>query len=702
MFNNPQTSGLMNIASQQITPNPMGSRSGVDILSIQNDLKNMSDEQLGVAMQSGTPTYLVASEKNRRVNMRKDFEARKSAQEGTVVQDLFKNQQPLAMGRMQQSFQPKQQGLGSLPGSSEQPVMQMAEGGLIDLIKQQEAYQSTMYDDVGNQAIGYGYNLSPQEIEQGFVTLPDGTQVPLEGGITEKDASSLLEERLGDNFRAGSNILKEEGVDVDSLSPNVRNALQDLTYQTGGGIFNKSPRLVEALRRNDEQAIAEELRTTGRLVNGEILPSTEQRANTRADMVADGSGSVFDTLSNLAGNLSPISTAEAQTVVNTPVFNNPLGMSTIPVSTEEMSSFDDGQTAEFSTRLNLLTPTIPVSPTIARSQGQVVQSAIEEYDRTVLSEQDKDREIGLFESLFEEDSDKDRGDVINALITQYDAPSRLRGEKVTQGGIEKGNEISRLLGMARRNKDMAEKIIDLARSGEPLTVENVKAITGEYVAPEMQGQIKSGMATTPNDINAIANTQEMLERTDLLMNPEENQETGLSGDDRQSARQLAFLEAALRVGSSDSPTLQGALGEAVPAIESYRDELDNISQRKYRDAQAKYYGSGGTKSQQYNSILSEAKSYLDQFNSLPSVGNMQAVLRSIGGDDAIVVDALTQLDNLGLKPAELDLDSGDQIKAITLNALTKLFAKRRGINLDQFISQPASTQADTINNLSTN
>ena len=305
---NPQTSGLMSVASQQITPSPMGSRSGVDILSIQDDLKNLSDQQLNVAMQSGTPTYLVASEKNRRVNMRKDFEARKSAQEGTVVQDLFSNQQPLAMGRMQQSVLPKPQGLQSLPGSPEQPVMQMQRGGLIDFIKQQEYFQPTMYDDAGNQAIGYGYNLSPQEIQQGFITLSDGTQVPLEGGITEKVASSLLEQRLGDNFRAGSNILRESGVDVDSLSPNVRNALQDLTYQTGGGIFNKSPRLVEALRRGDQQAIAEELKTTGRLVDGEILPGTNQRAYDRSVMVSDESDEkkgIMSTVADVFGAINP-------------------------------------------------------------------------------------------------------------------------------------------------------------------------------------------------------------------------------------------------------------------------------------------------------------------------------------------------------------------------------------------------------------
>ena len=657
----------MGIASQQITPNPMGSRSGVDILSIQDDLKNLSDQQLSVAMQSGTPTYLVASEKNRRVNMRKDFEARKSAQEGTVVQDLFSNQQPLAMGRMQQSVLPKPQGLQSLPGSPEQPVMQMQRGGLIDFIKQQEYFQPTMYDDAGNRAIGYGYNLSPQEIQQGFITLSDGTQVPLEGGITEKVASSLLEQRLGDNFRAGSNILRESGVDVDSLSPNVRNALQDLTYQTGGGIFNKSPRLVEALRRNDPQAIAEELKTTGRLVDGEILPGTNQRAYDRSAMVSDGREGIMSTVTDAFGDIFGIGTAEAS-----------MGRNIAEGLSRGMREGDQEG--------------LKIKP-----QDQAIIDAITEYDETKAREADKEREIGFFENIFEEGSDKDRVDVIDSLINQYAPPSRFRGEAVTQGALDASKGITELLNQAKSDKEQMNQIINLARTGETLTVENVKAITGDYVPPELRGTTLADAVGTPDEIAKKA--EDMKEARDALLKVPEKAEEGLSSDERQSARQLAFLEAGLRVASSDSPTIAGGLGAAVPAIQSYRDELDNISQRKYRDAQAQYYASGGTQSQQYNSIMREADSYLKNFNALPTVGAAEGVLKTFDIDDPIINDAIRKLNNLGLKPDEITADKTALIKSITLNALTQYLAKRRGLDFGGLGTPSTSGQDNILNSL---
>lgn len=642
MFDNPETAGLMNIASQQLSPSPMASRSGLDILSIQNDLKNMSDEQLGLAMQSGTPTYLVASEKNRRVNMRKDFEARKSAQEGTVVEDLFRNQQPLAMGRMQQSFQPSQQGLGSLPGSSEQPVMQMQDGGLISFIKEQEFFQPTIYNDTGSQAIGYGYNLSPEELEQGFVTLSDGTQVPLEGGITEEAASSLLEQRLRDNARVGTSFLKEAGVDVDNLSPNVRDALQDLTYQTGGGIFNKSPRLVQALKDNDKQAIAEELRTTGRLVGGEVLPGAERRANLRADMVSGGSGGFPNAIERLANLINPISSAQAQD----------LGGEAEVITGEPQENVVD-----------VLGPSF--APVYAPSRDQAIDFAIAEYDATLANEQDQDRSRTLLELMgFEDDSNQDRLDALEA-IGQYGGPRR-EGGGVSLRSQREAAEFANLIERAKLDKDLGEKVIGLARSGT-LTLDSLRRVVGGDGEGEGEGAIVAG-ETIPGQGAPEDVTTDGVDAGGEEVDADEAAE--------QSARQLAFLEAALRVGSSDSPTLAGALGEAVPAIESYRDELDNISQRKYRDAQAEYYASGGTQSQQYNSVIRQVKPYIDSLNDLPTPQSAINVLTSVNSEDPAIAQAVQKLRAL---PPGISTENAPQIKAIVQNALTQHFARQMGL-----------------------
>ncbi len=615
----PQSAGLMSIASQQEAPNPMGNSSGIDILSIQDDLKGMSDGQLSQALQGSTPTYLIASEKNRRLKMRKDYESRKSAQEKTVVEDLFAPQQNPPMGSMQQGFSPNQ-GLNSLPGGAQQPVRMMADGGLIDFIKGQEYFQPTMYDDVGTQAIGYGYNLSPQEIEQGFVTLPDGTQVPLEGGITEKAASSLLEQRLGDNSRAGSNILKEEGVDVDALSPSVLNALQDLTYQTGGGIFNKSPRLVQALKDNDEQAIAEELRTTGRLVNGEILPGPERRANTRADMVSGDSAGVMSRIADFAGNLNPIGTAQAA--------SGDLGRR----SNQEL--VDDN-----------------------------VSGALKEYYNTLENEKDRDRPIGVVERLFEEDSNTDRLDALDALDRKYGDPDY--GGTRTLNTIEAASQLKTLLSEAKENQPMGEEILALVRSGEPLTVENVTAIKEKY-----PGGVA---AVVPTDlpITDTAEAQAAAERA-AAKDPKEEE------DPRRAARQLAFLEAALRVGTSQSPTLTGALAEGIPAIDSYREGLNDISTRAYQEAQTKFYETGRNQiDTQVNAAVDDRMKDVPKMLNLDGFKNRLLVEKRLGLPSYITEQALAAAAKVSVE-GNLS-DAGDAFKSILRQAyLAHEFSKRTG------------------------
>jgi GH24 family phage-related lysozyme (muramidase) len=615
----PQGAGLMSIASQQEAPNPMGNSSGIDILSIQDDLKGMSDGQLSQALQGSTPTYLIASEKNRRLKMRKDYESRKSAQEKTVVEDLFAPQQNPPMGSMQQGFSPNQ-GLNSLPGGAQQPVRMMADGGLVDFIKGQEAFQPTMYDDVGTQAIGYGYNLSQQEIEQGFVTLPDGTQVPLEGGITEKAASSLLEQRLGDNSRAGSNILKEEGVDVDALSPSVLNALQDLTYQTGGGIFNKSPRLVQALKDNDEQAIAEELRTTGRLVNGEILPGPERRANTRADMVSGDSAGVMSRIADFAGNLNPIGTAQAA--------SGDLGRR----SNQEL--VDDN-----------------------------VSGALKEYYNTLENEKDRDRPIGVVERLFEEDSNTDRLDALDALDRKYGDPDY--GGTRTLNTIEAASQLKTLLSEAKENQPMGEEILALVRSGEPLTVENVTAIKEKY-----PGGVA---AVVPTDlpITDTAEAQAAAERA-AAKDPKEEE------DPRRAARQLAFLEAALRVGTSQSPTLTGALAEGIPAIDSYREGLNDISTRAYQEAQTKFYETGRNQiDTQVNAAVDDRMKDVPKMLNLDGFKNRLLVEKRLGLPSYITEQALAAAAKVSVE-GNLS-DAGDAFKSILRQAyLAHEFSKRTG------------------------
>ena len=101
----------------------------MNILQIQDDLKNFSEEQLVNEMQmpSGSaPQYLVLSEMNRRKRVKADYEANQAQDQNTVAEEAIASagvpQQGLGM--MAQAMAPKSE--GSLP----QP-MKMAAGGLM-------------------------------------------------------------------------------------------------------------------------------------------------------------------------------------------------------------------------------------------------------------------------------------------------------------------------------------------------------------------------------------------------------------------------------------------------------------------------------------------------------------------------------------------------------------------------------------------
>ena len=101
----------------------------MNILQIQDDLKNFSEEQLVNEMQmpSGSaPQYLVLSEMNRRKRVKADYEANQAQDQNTVAEEAIASagvpQQGLGM--MAQAMAPRSE--GSLP----QP-MKMAAGGLM-------------------------------------------------------------------------------------------------------------------------------------------------------------------------------------------------------------------------------------------------------------------------------------------------------------------------------------------------------------------------------------------------------------------------------------------------------------------------------------------------------------------------------------------------------------------------------------------
>ena len=115
----------------------------MNLLQVQDDLKNFSEEQLVKEMQQptgSTPQFLVLSELNRRKRVKGDFEARQAQQQPTVAQDVVASAGVPQQGMMgmSESMAPQSTMSGGI-GSMMPKTMKMggevdsyAEGGLIE------------------------------------------------------------------------------------------------------------------------------------------------------------------------------------------------------------------------------------------------------------------------------------------------------------------------------------------------------------------------------------------------------------------------------------------------------------------------------------------------------------------------------------------------------------------------------------------
>ena len=105
----------------------------MNILQLQDDLKNFSEEQLINEMRrpSGTaPQYLVLSEMNRRQRVKSDYQAAQSSDPSTVAEEAVASAGVPASGimGMAQAMAPKSESSLSAP---KPPAMMMREGGVI-------------------------------------------------------------------------------------------------------------------------------------------------------------------------------------------------------------------------------------------------------------------------------------------------------------------------------------------------------------------------------------------------------------------------------------------------------------------------------------------------------------------------------------------------------------------------------------------
>jgi len=153
----------------------------MNILQLQDDLKNFSEEQLVNEMRrpSGTaPQYLVLSEMNRRQRVKSDYQAAQASDPSTVAEEAVASAGVPASGimGMAQAMAPKSESSLSAP---KLPAMMMREGGVVNA-QQGTYFPSTpeLYGIYGQES-GFGKNLMGSSGEVGpFQIMPTTALMP--------------------------------------------------------------------------------------------------------------------------------------------------------------------------------------------------------------------------------------------------------------------------------------------------------------------------------------------------------------------------------------------------------------------------------------------------------------------------------------------------------------------------------------------
>ena len=181
---------------------------------------------------------------------------------------------------------------------------------------QKEGFVPNIYKDpAGIPTIGYGHMLKPAELASKSITLSDGSKIDISKGITKEQGKQIYDDDRASHDKGATDQLKKLGVDLDKLNQPTKDALNDLAFNAGSGIFAKSPKLVAALKAGDLNSIAKELRTTGRTAGGKTLAGLEKRADERANMVLASASSGPSAQTQLVASTGDMDRAPGQVYI---------------------------------------------------------------------------------------------------------------------------------------------------------------------------------------------------------------------------------------------------------------------------------------------------------------------------------------------------------------------------------------------------
>lgn len=287
----------------------------MNIVQIQNDLKDFSDQQLMGTMQSGSaPQYLVLAEMQRRKGMR-DKQQQPEQPQGSVAEDLMSG-----IAQLPQPLSIQEEGIASYARGGRVSEM----GGRDKAAAVERGFKDASYknpytgkdeDPPEKPDLRYARDAKPKGAAFSIGGVIDGVKNKLlqrEGARgdttgaaeTGKMGLSVAEyNRIKRDY--GNDVTEEEAIDIfmdemysrlselpgfDSASPRLQEALLDSSYNLGPSIAG-FPRLTAALAQlpetGDEEAVAKELLDTASIDGKTSKGVAARRAEVYNEVVSD-------------------------------------------------------------------------------------------------------------------------------------------------------------------------------------------------------------------------------------------------------------------------------------------------------------------------------------------------------------------------------------------------------------------------------
>ena len=503
----------------------------MNVLQIQDDLKNFSEEQLVKEMQQpsgNAPQFLILSELNRRRRVKGEFAARQAQKSPTVAEEAVAaaGVPQAGMMGMSEAMAPASVDSGGI-GSMMPKTMKMggevdeyAEGGVI------RAQSGRFFDAMGRPT---------QELINAMIMQESGGDVKARGSLDEVGLSQI---------RPSTAIMP--GYGVKSMFP-------DLESQIGKG--KKYATAQEAYLDNKEMVDARlEEGDTSKDFMADLL--TGYRKNTDTDAGAISAYNVG--LGGLKNIKNPADFSYFKDVVSK---MSPVEYDATPIKSgimsAEASTLDDGEK-----ELNA------AQKRAAKRGGGAggPKSILDIFKPTTVTSGPTGQMKRVDPNLFNIDAKKDE---LPKTILEKEMQKRRPDKK-------KLEELKKTFPFDLEKEDIySEGTLDL-----PTDAESKKFFTDRGIDPDAKTEPKGG-DEPKTQLTTLE--QELLNRQDQLQK------------DRDFDRYMALAQAGLSIMSSDKPTLAGAIGEGGTAgltafreaQERYQEGLNDILNARVKLASKK-------------------------------------------------------------------------------------------------------------------